>query len=377
MTEEGQAARTDHRIALCLLADPGVPLSLAKRLAEVLPDELSRSVSRRVSWTVTTESARLPVDEHGEVQLAGIARDHSSNGEGIVVGLTDHPRRAGVVPLVADASIRDGVALAFVPALGAARSFRRARELVVRLVAELVGGRLAHDGHPEVRGDHPHVTAVRRVPADDKGGDLRWVGVGARARLRLLAGMVRANRPWRLVPAMSGVFAGALATGAYVLVSSNIWLVADSLGGVRLTGAMIFAMTALTAWLIVDHHLWERPTATTSQEQVVLYNVATGLTIGLGVLFLYVGLLALAFAANALVIDSKLLGRELGHTAGWSDRAVIAWMAASLGTVAGAIGSSLESDEAARQAAYGYRQRQRQAIAARQAAREEDAAEED
>lgn len=178
-------------------------------------------------------------------------------------------------------------------------------------------------------------------------------------------------------PPCPGVFAGALATGAYVLVSANIWLVADSLGGVRLTGAMIFAMTALTAWLIVDHHLWERPTATTSQEQVVLYNVATGLTIGLGVLFLYVGLLALAFAANALVIDSKLLGRELGHTAGWSDRAVIAWMAASLGTVAGAIGSSLESDEAARQAAYGYRQRQRQAIAARQAAREEDAAEED
>jgi hypothetical protein len=57
----------------------------------------------------------------------------------------------------------------------------------------------------------------------------------------------------------------------------------------------------------------------------------------------------------ALVIDSGVMAQALGHGAGIADYAALAWTASSLGTVAGGLGAGLESDQAVREAAYGYR----------------------
>jgi hypothetical protein len=56
---------------------------------------------------------------------------------------------------------------------------------------------------------------------------------GARGHLRLLSGMVLANRPWRLFPSFKGALAAAFATAAYVLVIPTIWMVADAVGWAR------------------------------------------------------------------------------------------------------------------------------------------------
>ena len=49
----------------------------------------------------------------------------------------------------------------------------------------------------------------------------------------------------------------------------------------------------------------------------------------------------------------------LKHSVGLGDYVTLAWMAASLATVAGALGASLEHEVKVREAAYGYRQRRR------------------
>ena len=50
----------------------------------------------------------------------------------------------------------------------------------------------------------------------------------------------------------------------------------------------------------------------------------------------------------------------LANPVGLGEYLTLAWMATSLATVAGAIGSSLEHEDTVRKAAYGYRQRLRQ-----------------
>jgi hypothetical protein len=49
--------------------------------------------------------------------------------------------------------------------------------------------------------------------------------------------------------------------------------------------------------------------------------------------------------AVALVVPAGLLESTLRHPAGFADYATVAWLISSLATVAGAIGSGLESDE--------------------------------
>jgi hypothetical protein len=278
-----------------------------------------------------------------------------------VVCLTDLPRRSGLRPIVAEASVADRVALASLPALGARQLYRRVREMVVGLVAELTaslgGGRA--DQEPGRPPSQPAAPIRRVVPSDAAGIDVRFVLPGIRGQGRLLVGMLRANHPWRLITGLSGSLAAALAAGAFAVVTSDIWQLADSLGPARLAMATVLSIGAMGAWLVIDHELWERPGGRVARDQARLFNAATVLTVALGVGCLYVALLVATLAAEWLLVTGDRLSQTLQHQVGWPDYVTIAWLASSFATVGGALGSGLESDQAVRAAAYGYRQQER------------------
>jgi hypothetical protein len=72
------------------------------------------------------------------------------------------------------------------------------------------------------------------------------------------------------------------------------------------------------------------------------------------------------------VIDGGYLQSQLGRAASLVDYARIVWLACSMGIVAGALGSSFDSEEAVRRAAFSRRERQRQARHRQQSDAQED-----
>lgn len=203
---------------------------------------------------------------------------------------------------------------------------------------------------------------IHPVPVGgEETADLRYVVSGPRGYLRVLAGMVRANRPWRLVPGLSKALAAALATGAVATVNSTAWSLAEALSAPRLVIAMVGSVGVMIGWLIVDAQLWHRSAegSLEARQRARLYNASTVVTVGIGVLVCYVGLMVINLVWALFILNDQVFAsmtRTPLHATGyWT----LSWFVASVATVGGALGSGLESDEAIRAAAYSKREQER------------------
>ncbi len=119
------------------------------------------------------------------------------------------------------------------------------------------------------------------------------------------------------------------------------------------------AVIAMIVWLIVQHRLWNRPRRASDRGDAVLFNTASVLTLLLGVGCMYAVLFAALLGAALIIIPGDYFQSQLGHPVGFTDYLGIVWLSSSLGTFAGAIGSTLETPEDLRRAAYSRRARQR------------------
>ncbi|GAB3300144.1 hypothetical protein [Parasphingorhabdus pacifica] len=201
------------------------------------------------------------------------------------------------------------------------------------------------------------VSPVRQLPSAES--SVQLVLTGMRGRLRLLLGMVRDNRPWRLVPSLSRAIAAAAATGAFGIFYPTLWRMADALSYQRLSLISLVAICAMVIWLIFNNGLWERPRERNDGEEAVLFNLATVLTLTIGVACMYLVLMAATLVGAAAVISSSYLSIMLGHPVGVLDYVSLVWLASSMGTVAGALGASLETEAAVRRATFSKRERER------------------
>jgi len=335
-----------------------------------LPELLGRHVDPDVYWDVPVVVDPLTGSGREAPEILDVCRERRlSEGWDLAICLTDLPVYRGGRLVAGDVSGKRGVAGLSLPALGAARLHQRARELTLQLAHELYV-RTRHRGrdHPPGRGPRSAEVAgpFRRVdPLDEDmkatDVDVRFAVPGAPGHLRLWSGMVLANRPWKMLPAFKGAIAAAFATGAYALIIPSIWLLADAVGWARLLLLMGVAIVAMVVWIIVAHHLWERPDDPDQRRWAALYNGVTVLTLSTAVLAAYAILFALIFIAAWVFVPGAYFQTTLKHPVGFGEYLTLAWLGTSLATVAGALGASLEDEEAVREASYGYRQKRRHA----------------
>jgi hypothetical protein len=117
----------------------------------------------------------------------------------------------------------------------------------------------------------------------------------------------------------------------------------------------VAAVAGTIVSLIIGHGLWERAPSAEARPQVVLFNLATALTLACGVAVLYIAQLVVLLGAALILLTPTVLGDALHHHANLGDYLNLVWLAASLATTGGALGAALESDGVVREAAYSYR----------------------
>lgn len=378
----GSAATRIVRVGV--VADPGLPADLAAGLTGgSLPDLLRQRVDDRVEWEVHLVRETLPLDDQAMVPIVELAAERKPDaGWDLLVYLTDLPRRTGTVPVVADISTRHGVSLVSLPAVGWMLLRRNLIETLLHLVLRMYQGlrsRTGTSGSTAALADAHAVAAsrsgrllrrpveraspVREVYSAEDDIDTSLALVGRRGKIRLLCGMVRSNRPWRLVPHLASATAAAAATAAFGIFYSSIWNLADALSPARLALITVLAVGAMVLWLLFYNHLWDWSSGYRTRKEAVLYNASTLCTLVIGVCCMYLLLYGASLLAAFVVVDAGYLGSQLGHPAGPGDYASLVWLSCSMGIVAGALGSSLDSEAAVWQATYSRREQERQALA--------------
>ncbi|WP_280222010.1 hypothetical protein [Nocardia neocaledoniensis] len=344
-----------HEITIGVLADPDLPTRLAHTLGEDLPGRLPGAEGEQVEWRVRINNDPFEAMYPDSHQLIDKARDYVRETTwDLALCITDLPLRDGAAVLVAEVDPDHQVALISLPALGGSRLRHRLRELAVRVVALLRSRRPGSTASPPA--------PLRGLRMVEREHEIWLIRSGRFGSLLLLAGMVRANRPWQLVVGLSSALAGAMAGTAFGVLYSTIWLLATALGPWRLAGITVSALAALSMWIIVGHGLWERRTRARADRYVALRNAGTVSTVVVGTIVFFLALYVITLAAVALVIPPDYLSSTLGRPCGVPDYLTIALMATVLGTVAGAVGSGLEDDVTVREATYGYREEERQRV---------------
>jgi hypothetical protein len=368
LMDGGEQVSSPDVTVVVLLADPDAPTEIARRAARLLPTRLAGRSAEERQFDVTVISEPFSSGTEDPPTLMQRILDRLPEGKAdVVVALTELPLHSHGRKLVVDLSHERGLALLSLPALGGVRLRARTQRAVEEVVLGLVdppaqGTEDGKENHPLVRRFASRLAPIRLGPVDpEETTDLRYVVTGPRGHLRVLAGMVRANRPWRLVPGLSRSFAAALATGAIATVNSTVWNLSETLDTWRLVVATVGSIALMTGWLIVDAHLWH-PSAGASPEatqKARLYNASTVITLMIGVLACYLGLFVINLVWALFILSDRVWAAMTQTPLNTTAYVTLSWFVASVATVGGALGSSLEGDDAIRAAAYSKREQER------------------
>jgi uncharacterized membrane protein len=356
-------ANEGEPIVVGLLAAPGFTVDLAERLAGELPEVLRRRFPE-AEWRVVVQMEPMAGASDRDVDLVQIARQRMlAEGWNFAVCLTDYPVHVGNRPVTAHASASAGVGLVSVPALGPLNLDERVRDAVVRVIEGLLGERVDHPAEARDlarrermrrRLEELSSTMGRAEVREDR--TVQFVAAVGLGNLRLLMGMVRANRPWRLIAGLSRALVGALGLDIFGVASPGVWMLADGAGWPRLVFVGVVSVVVTCLSVILAHGLWERAYSPSPQarERVILFNLTTAITVAIGVLTLFAMLLAINIASAVVLISGGVLEKQLGHAAGFGTYLAVAWLVTTLATLGGALGAAVENDRAVREAAYGY-----------------------
>ncbi len=331
-----------------VIADPGLPSRRLAAIRDSLQGRLQVLSRRPLEVESRSELLRIRPDHTLEAR----AVENLSEGRvDLVILLTEIPRYLKRRPLIAEAYPDERVAIVSCPTVGAWAT----KSKLLRIIVDCAYRLMTMDD-------------VAETYTDDGWG--QWVSRDERKSLIMLAnprtgfartvlGVILGNEPWRTAPKLSRALATAAATGAFGVFYNSIWQMSDALSTGRLLVISVLAVCSMVVWLLVSNKLWDRPRYARLSKVVLLYNLSTVMTLLICVIWLYAALWVFIFVSGLIVIDPSFMASVLNEDVGINNYASIAWLSASMGVVAGALGSGFDDQVDMRHITMGMRERQR------------------
>lgn len=355
-----------------LVVAPGVTEKLAERLMDDIPNILSHQNNNQHDWEVD-----LVVDPlTGYAESVGkifkkIQDYHDKRQWDYVVAITDLPMFHNERVLALDINKKNGAAVFSYPAFGWRPVKKRFKNAIVAIINEVHHSEAEKNDYD----DNNHVTyAVNKqfplskidkteVYLDETGNDhLRYLSnTRSMGMVRLVSGMTFANNPLNMMASLSNIVAIAFTTGAFGLIFTTMWQMSMEFSMWRLFGISIIAVLGMLLWIMMSHDLWESVKQSRNKRITWLYNLTTVMTLFVAIIIYYIILYTLFLIAELVLLPSDFLGQQVGlkGPAGIDLYLSIPWFAASISTVAGAIGAGLLNDQLIKESTYGYRQQMR------------------
>lgn len=325
-----------------VVADYGIPERAVARI-------IASSEHRDVPYELNQVHRQIPLHRNGELDLEGIGRLASDDRADALIVVTETPRRDGGDPKISAIYIDNHLAIISMPALGLIGVRRRLERTIATSIDILREGRATSDIKSRVRPFQVEQSA-------EEGAVFLYAPWWIPGRMLLVLGMVAMNEPLKTLPKLTGALAAAAATSAFGIFYSTIWQMADALPTLRLGAIALTVILLMVSWLIVSNGLWNRGRRYGSRTEAAMYNAAVVVTLLMSVSLLYLTLFIGILITGLVVIEAGYLSSVIGEEASFANYLDISWLAASMGTAAGALGSNFDDEADIRRLTHGRRE---------------------
>lgn len=340
---------------------PGALGNVTETFKEKLPNQLSEDVSDTIRWTVEVVTDPLTGFAESEKEIYDKTLKYFEDNEwDYVITVTDLPIYEKEKIIAIDVNKTRKAAIISTPSYGFPPVKKKVERSIISIV-KMMDGIYDETRHERLFKKFFPTSRLQYTtdnPDSSDGRALYYLNNNTRGTLRLMGGMAWTNNPFNMMRSLSGVIAIAFATGSFGLIFSTMWNLSYHFPLWRLAAVSVLAVFGMVLWIIVSHSLWESPGDGRRKHIVRLYNSTTVLTLIISLFFYYTVLYLMFLGAGVVLLPSTYVASTIGvDNIGLGFYLELAWFAASLSTVAGAIGAGIQDRHLIRESTYGYRQR--------------------
>ncbi|WP_436962676.1 hypothetical protein [Staphylococcus shinii] len=355
-----------------ILTAPDLAKKLADKYYETLPSLLSSQFDSSIEWEVEVIKDSITGAAKNFIDLYTNTESYAKeNNWSYVINLTDLPILDEKKVIAADINKKSKTILLSVSAFGWGSIRKRVERAILYAMKEVYY--LSNDNNQQGNEYNNKYYSQNAFPSkrlqrktvyieDTDSYHIRYlIFPSFIGKLQLVSGMVSVNKPLNMMKTLTSSLALSFTTGAFGLIFTTLWQLSYIFSELRLLSLSFASIFAMLIWIILAHQLWDIPAGKGEKHISKLYNFTTLITLFISVSIYYITLFILFLITCLTILPADFVGKTIG-TSGPADfiqYIEIAWLTASIATVAGAVGVGLTNEKLVKESTFSYRQQSR------------------